>query len=140
MVKKNKHDKISLVMHDGAWDKVNYGLSIAVAALSSGKEVHAMFTYGALKRLIKGRADEMGGETSEEIRNRLQGGAFKGKLATNLELLRIGSQMGLKIYACPAAMAVLGISREQLIPEADSVVGLMGFLEISLGSSLTYYI
>ncbi len=140
MNKKKKQDKINLIFHNGAWDRVNYGLSIAVAALASGKEVHAIFTYGALKRLVEGRADEAGEETSEEIKGMLKRGGLIGKVPSISELLQIGSRMGLKIYACPAAMAIFDIGQEQLMPGVDSVVGLTGFLEISQGSSLSYFI
>ncbi len=132
--------KISLIFHDGAWDRVYYGLSVAVAALASGSEVHALFTFGALKRLVKGRADDLGDETSPDINQLVRHGPVRGKMPLIAELLHDASQLGLKIYACPAAMAFFGIKKEELVDGVDQVMGLTGFLEVSQGAGLSYYI
>jgi peroxiredoxin family protein len=140
MLKRNKKDKVILILHNGDWDRVYYGLSIAVAALSSGKEVHALFTFGALKRLVKGHADDLSTQTSEEIQGIVQKGPLQGKIPSIAEMLQTAGHLGLKMYACPAAMSVLGLSKEQLIPGVDTEMGLVGFLEICKGAILSFYI
>ncbi|MBI2935083.1 MAG: DsrE/DsrF/DrsH-like family protein [Chloroflexi bacterium] len=140
MARKTGKNKISLILHDGAWDRVYYGLSVALAALATGAEVHALFTFGALKRLVKGRADEVSGDTAPEVQRLVQNGPVRGKLPSIAELLGDASALGIKLYVCPAAMAFLGINKEDLIAGADSVMGLTGFLEMSRGADLSYYI
>lgn len=140
MVRRIKQRKVSLIFHDGAWDRVYYGLSVAVAALASGGEVHALFTFGALKRLVKGHSDDLAIETSEGVTELVKKGPPRGKMPLIAELLVDAYRLGLKIYACPAAMAFFGIKKEDLQNGVDSIMGLTGFLEASQGASLSFYI
>lgn len=131
---------MALVFHDGAWDRVYYGLSVAVAALASGHEVHALFTFGALKRLVTGHSDDLGPETTEAVSDLVRRGPVRGKMPLIAELLADAYRLGLKTYACPAAMAFYGIKREVLLDGVDSIMGLTGFLEIAGGADLSFYI
>ncbi len=140
MVRKARKRKIALIFHDGNWDRVYYGLSVAVAALASDNDVHAMFTFGALKRLRRGRADELGDETSGEIHTLVKMGPARGKLPAIAEMLKDATALGIKLYACPAAMAFFDIKKEDLIPGVDCMTGLIGFLEMSQGASLSFYV
>ena len=46
----------------------------------------------------------------------------------------------LKIYARGASMVLLGIRKEDLIPEVDRTMGLVSFLALSEEAAVTYYI
>ncbi len=140
MARRTNKRKVSLILHDGAWDRVYYGLSVAVAALASDSEVHALFTFGALKRLVKGHSDDLTGDTTPEIQELVRKGPPRGKMPSVADLLGYASQLGLKIYACPAAMAFLDIKKEDLVPGADTLMGLTGFLEVSQGADLSFYV
>ncbi|GBC75492.1 hypothetical protein HRbin06_00810 [archaeon HR06] len=127
--------KLSLILHSYSYDRVHYGLSIALTGLAMGMEVHVLFTYGALKRLVKGRTDILGeGEMEERIEKALK----KGAISSIKDTISNAKKMGLKIYACVAAMSLLNIARDELIEEVDEVISLSRFLDLAKDSLVLY--
>lgn len=132
-------EKVAMVVNSGEYDRVSYALSMAKVACALGMEVHILFTYGGLYRLVKGRVDELGSMVNESIRRRLEAGLAKGTVAKLSDDIRDAKKLGLKIYACVTTMTILGVTEEELIEEVDQVTGLSTFLDISRGA-MTYYI
>jgi peroxiredoxin family protein len=132
-------EKIAMVVNSGEYDRVNYALSIAKVALALGMDVHAIFTYGGLARLIKGRTDEIGSISDDFVRQRVESNLAKGRIGKISEDLKEAKKLGLKVYVCVNAMGVLNVSRAELIDEVDQVMGLASFLDIARGAQ-TYYI
>jgi peroxiredoxin family protein len=128
-----------MVVNSGEYDRVNYALSIAKVALALGMDVHAIFTYGGLARLIKGRTDEIGSISDDFVRQRVESNLAKGRIGKISEDLKEAKKLGLKVYVCVNAMGVLNVSRAELIDEVDQVMGLASFLDIARGAQ-TYYI
>ncbi len=57
------------------------------------------------------------------------------------ELLKMCRQMGnVKIYACSTTMEIMGVKKEDLIPEVDDIVGAASFLSIALDSDVQLFI
>jgi peroxiredoxin family protein len=46
----------------------------------------------------------------------------------------------IKIYACSTTMEILGVAKEDLIPEVDDIVGAASFLSIALDSDVQLFI
>jgi peroxiredoxin family protein len=133
-------NRAALIIHSGAYDRVSYALSLASVARAMGMEVHVLFTYGGLGRLVNGRTDEIGEETPAELREIIQTGRAKGTFPSITDSLTEAKKMGLKVYACVGAMANLNIARDQLVPEVDQVVGLAKFLQLCQGAAMTWYV
>lgn len=127
-------------MHSGSFDRASYALSIAQTALAMGMEVHMLFTYGGLRRLVKGQSDIVGDETDKEMLEPVQKGLAKGHIEPFSVSLEEAKKMGLKVYACVSAMANLNVTRDELIKEVDAVVGLASFLELCKNASINLYI
>lgn len=131
-----------IFLHSGAYDRVFQAMSITNVVLATGGEVHIFFSYGALKRLVKGRTDDVviEGEQAcfkEDIEKNLK----RGTLDPISEMISTAKRFGrLKIYACTGSMAVLNIIRDELIDEVDSSMGLVSFLELVKGADQTLYI
>ena len=136
----SEKERAVLVLHSGAYDRASYALSMALVALAMGMEVHILFTYGGLSRLVKGHSEEMGQETDSSLRPLLEKALATGRIPSFTESLREAKKMGLKVYACAAAMALLNVSRQELIAEVDQVTGLAKFLELAKNASLSFYI
>ncbi|MGQ9859384.1 MAG: hypothetical protein ACUVS3_11955 [Thermodesulfobacteriota bacterium] len=120
---------LAVILHDGGYDRVHHGLSLAVAALALGREVRLLFTYWALTYLkreghpsLKGSSAERTGVTSllHEIE--------KGHVEDVEGLLERIKALGGRIYACTNSMGILNISRDELRAEAERPVGLTTFL------------
>lgn len=136
----NKGDGLTLIFHSGAYDRVSYGLSLAKGALATGMEVHALFTFGALRRLVKGGTDDLGKETEEETRRILEKSLAKENIQPLSQQIKETKHMGLKIYACVNAMANFNVSRDELISEVDKPMGIATFLELARKATISLYI
>lgn len=138
--KSNKVDSFAMIFHSGTYDRVSYGLSIATVALATGMEVHALFTFGAFKRLVKGGTDNLGRKTEEETRKILEKGLAKGNIKPISQQIKEAKQMGIKIYACVNAMANFDVSRDELISEVDKPMGIATFLDLARNATISLYI
>jgi peroxiredoxin family protein len=64
---------------------------------------------------------------------------MKGKnIATLEELFAASKALGVNFYACEMAMHVLGLTREDFIPEVKDVLGVATFLEMSQGGQTLF--
>ncbi len=128
-------------MHSGAYDRVHEAFAIANVILARGGEVYMLFTYGALRRLLKGRTDSLDECEPTPFKEEFQKHLDRGSIESISEMLRMGKRLGrLKILACSGAMGMLNITREDLIDEVDQVTGLVAFLDIVKTANLTLYI
>ena len=66
----------------------------------------------------------------------LEAGAIQ-PLETQLANAR---KLGLKLYACPNAIAALNIAPNELLDEIDSIMGLAAFLQLARSASINWYI
>ncbi len=128
-----------MVVNSGEYQRVSYALSIAKVAATLDMEVHMLFTYGGLERLIKGRSDELGNITDVNIRKKIKDALEKGKILKLSEDLADAKKIGVKIYACVTAMSIMNVNDKELINEVYQVMGLSQFLVLS-GGSITYYV
>ena len=133
-------ERAVLILHSGAYDRATYALSLAKMALAMGMEVHMLYTYGGLLRLVKGHSDDIGTETEPSLRLVMEKALATGQITPFRESLGEAKKMGLKVYACVAAMASLNVTRQELIEEVDQVTGLAKFLELARNAALSFYI
>lgn len=131
-----------IFLHSGSYDRVYQAMSITNVALATGCEVNIFFSYGALRRLVKGRTDDIviEGEPAyfaTEIEKNLK----RGTLDSISEMLYTAKRFGrLNIYACTGSMAVLNIARDELLDIVDSSMGLVSFLELVKEADKVLYI
>ena len=133
-------EKVALIINSASYDRVTYALMIAGMSAALGKEVHVLFTYRALCRLIKGRTDEVGDETDPWIKEAVRVGLSKGSIQKISETLENLKKFGGKIHACVAAMAFHNVTKDELIDEVDQVTGIVTFLEVTKGASMMLYV
>ena len=57
----------------------------------------------------------------------------KNNVATLEELVEAAKVLGINLYACEMAMHVLGLKKEDFIPEVKDVLGVASFLNLSEG-------
>jgi peroxiredoxin family protein len=102
------------------------------------KDVSMLFTYGAIRRLVRDKTDEVGDETDAWFRKDLQTGLEKGSIKKISEMISYLKGFGGKIYACSAAMTFHDIDKDTLIDEVDGVTGISTFLEQTDGAQMLY--
>ena len=127
-----------MVINSGDYQRVSYALSMAKVAAALEMEVHMLFTFGGLKRLIKDNSDELGNISDNDIRDNIIKALEKGSIAKLSDDLLDVKRSGVKIYACVSSMNILNITKEKLIEDVK-LMGLSEFLVLSIGS-MTYYV
>ena len=132
-------DKVTMVINSGEYQRVSYALSMAKVAAALDMEVHMLFTYEGLERLIEGRSDELENITDANIRKKIKDALENGKILKLSEDLADAKKIGVKIYACVTAMSIMDVKNEELIKEVDQIMGLSQFLELCSGN-ITYYV
>ena len=133
-------ERVTIILHSGAYDRAAYALTIALVALACGMEVHLLLTFEGLRRFTKGHLADLGEETSPDVRINIEMGLESGGIQSLETQLADARKQGLKLYACPNAMAALNIGLNELLDEIDSVMGIAAFLEFARSASANWYI
>ena len=99
-----------------------------------------MLTFEGLRRFTKGHLGDVGEETSLGVRASIGRGLESGGIQSLEMQLSGAKKLGIKLYACPNAMAALNISLNEVLEEVDSIMGLAAFLEIAGTATINWYI
>jgi peroxiredoxin family protein len=153
--------KLSLIVFSGDFDKTIAAYTLASGALAVGYEVNLFFTFWGLNgvKIKQGRAF-IGKALLDRFFNFLMGGRKKlplsrlnfggispvlmtgmmrkNNVATLEELLEATKALGGNFYACEMAMHILGVKKEDLIPEIKKVLGVATFLELAEGGQVLF--
>ncbi|MBI4187584.1 MAG: DsrE family protein [Chloroflexi bacterium] len=142
MTTNNSPDKerVTIILHSGAYDRASYALSLALVSLASGMEVHMLVTFEGLLRFTRGHLMNRGEETSPRISASIERGLASGGIQSLQAQLDNAKMLGLKIYACPNAMATLNVAKDELSIEVDGIMGLAAFLQLARTASIHWYI
>ena len=130
--------KVAMIINSPSYDRVANALSIATISAAHLKEVHVLFTYGAVCRLIKGKTDDVGEETDAWIRDEIISGLEKGSIQKVTTMITHLKGFGGKIYACSAALTFHHLTQDDLIEEIDEVTGISTFLEKTENAEMLY--
>ncbi|AFN74114.1 YrkE [Melioribacter roseus P3M-2] len=146
--------KISIVLFSGDFDKAIAAFTIASGAAAVNYEVNLFFTFWGLNTIKqkKGRSAIgrgflarafnflMGGFKNlplsrlnfAGISPKLMTGMMKKRnVATLAELIDAAIQLKANFYACEMSMNILGLKKEDFIPEIKEVLGVAKFLNLS---------
>ncbi|MBR1447994.1 MAG: DsrE/DsrF/DrsH-like family protein [Prevotella sp.] len=153
--------KLSIIAFSGEFDKLTAVFTLATGAAAVGYEVNIFFTFWGLDAIKqkKGRAF-VGGTWLTKIFGFMMGGLHatptsrfnfcglgpkifrslmrKNNVATLEELVEAAKVLGVNLYACEMAMHVLGLKREDFIPEVKDVLGVASFLQLSEGGQTLF--
>ncbi len=131
---------VSIIFHSGFYDRVHHGLSIALSALLMGGKARLYFTHASLKYVKKGAkpSENIVVEGDEHYAERYISNLKEGHIEELEEVIKYCKDVGAEIYVCPASMAMLNISRDELIDEVDEVIGLSDFINRSKDFDLIF--
>jgi peroxiredoxin family protein len=133
---------MAIIVHSGSLDKLYPVFMLSSTGGAMDIEVHLFFTFWGMDALKKGGLEnaKLPGVMS------LGTGMMKGKIKdanvptlTNLlEMCR--ETENVKIYACSTTMEIMGVKKEDLIPEVDEIVGAATFLDIAMDADVQLFI
>jgi len=131
-------NKVALFLHDGAWDRMHQGLSIAASAVAVGRTVEVYLFWWALERVAQDRLDEPDfGPGREEVADRVEALG----LPTLRQLLEHLEASGLcALYACTGSMAALGLRPPDLEGRIERLVGWTTILQQTAGVTDRFYL
>src|ERR1035437_167938 len=148
--------KLSIVAFSGDFDKLVAAFTLASGTAAVNYEVNLFFTfwgYNAIK-IKKGHSFTgtgflakffnflMGGLNNVPLSRlnffgaspKLMTGMMKAKnVATLPELIEAARALKVNFYACEMSMVILGIKREEIIPDIKEILGVAKFLEYAEG-------
>lgn len=152
---------LSIISFSGDFDKLTAVFTLATGAAAVGYEVNIFFTFWGLDAIKnkRGRAF-VGGNWLTKIFGFMMGGVKvaptskfnflgagpkifrslmrKNNVATLEELIEAAKSLEVNFYACEMAMHVLGLKREDFVPEVKDVLGVASFLKLSEGGQTLF--
>jgi len=142
---------LTVLILSGDMEKGLAACNLALAALAGGRKVTLFFTFWGLNFLkrpgVKGHGPTLGrilGTLNDDHAGRQRLGRFHLLGAGHWALLRLmgrynllpvrenltmAHQMGARILACSNTLQLMGLEREDLIPEVDEIAGALTFLD-----------
>lgn len=153
--------KISIVLFSGEFDKAIAAFTIASGAAAVNYEVNLFFTFWGLNVIKKHKGrNAIGKGILARMFNFLMG-SFKNlplsrlnfagispKLMTHLmkkrnvatlkELIDASIQLKVNFYACEMSINILGLKKEDFIPEIKEILGVAKFLNLSEGGEILF--
>jgi peroxiredoxin family protein len=148
--------KLCIILSKGTLDMAYPAFMLANAAATMGDEVHLFFTFwgmdvisakrsGSLKLSpvgnpglhmpnILGMIPGMTAMATGMIRGKIQ----KLKIPPIPEMMKNARDMGVHFHACSTTMEMMGMKKEDFVPEVEDVVGAATFIGMSEGGQVIF--
>lgn len=125
-----KYDTYAFIIKDGHFESLLYAFNFASIAAVSQKKVRILFVGWAASKLIKGNMEEIDIPSSlQDQKSEFIEKLIKHKCHNLRELVELVKAAGdVKIYVCTLAASIWGVTRENMIPEVDDIIGSPNFL------------
>ena len=153
--------KLSIIAFSGDFDKLTAVFTLGTGAAAVGYEVNIFFTFWGLDAIKQKQGRSFtGGNWLTKLFGFMMGGLKvtptsrfnflgagpkifrylmrKNNVATLEELVEAAKALGINLYACEMAMHVLGLKKEDFIPEIKDVLGVASFLNLSEGGQTLF--
>jgi peroxiredoxin family protein len=151
-----KQRKLAIICSKGSLDMAYPGMVLANAALMSGIEVHMFFTFWGLDMINNRKMDHLKitplGNPAMGMPNLVSVLPGMTAMATSMmkkeiekldfppvrEFLQMIVDAGGHLYGCKMSMDMMKLTKDDLFPGVESVLGAMEFMEISDGAQTIF--
>ena len=148
---------IAFVCSKGSLDMAYPGLIMANGAIESGMEAHLFFTFWGMDMITKKRQDHLHfspvGNPAAHMPAALAPLPGMQTMATSMmkkqiadlgipsvpEFIEMCRELGVTFFACATTMGVMGVERDDLVPEAQ-VAGAAAFLDFAASADVQLYV
>lgn len=132
-------ERLAIVVRDDAYDKVLTPLAFAYTAAASGKPVDMLFVNWAVRLLSeKGEpGPSCRPESDGWLRDQVAKAGLPPRVRDIIGALKATGKV--RFYACSLAAQIFAVAKEDLIPEAEGIVGAGWFLEEKANGAHTQY-
>ncbi len=138
----SERKKIAIIVHSNSLDKLYPVFMLSSTGGAMDAEVHLFFTFWGMDAIKKGGLDKAKLPGIMSLGTGMMKGKIKGVgIPTLKELLDMCRDTeNVKLYACSTTMEMMGIKKEDLIPEVDEIVGAATFLDIAMDADVQLFI
>jgi peroxiredoxin family protein len=158
MVEEEKKKKLLIVCSKGTLDMAFPPFMMATTAGAMGWETHLYFTFWGMDIITKGKTDNlkvspvgnpsmplpnivgvipgMTGMATKMMKDQMK----KSNMPTLQDLIKMAKQVGVKFHACTPSMELSGVTKDDLIPEVDDMIGAATFLSLAEDAEVTLFI
>lgn len=148
--------KLLIVVSKGTLDMAYPPFMMATTAASMGMEAHLYFTFWGMDIITNSKALKISpiGNPSLGLPNII--GVIPGmtqittwmmkrkiqvsNMPTIESLIEMAKKVGVKFHACSPTMKLIGIKKEDLIPQCDDIIGAATFLDMAAEDSITLFV
>ena len=96
---------LAIIFHSSSYDRIYNGLSIALTALSIGRDVKLFFTYWSLEYLRRDNPSFLYLDNeAEKYKSIIEKNLEKGHIERIPELFTLVKKLGGKIYVCVSSL------------------------------------
>jgi peroxiredoxin family protein len=153
-----KRNKLVIVCSKGSLDMAYPPLMLATTAAAMGMEVHLYFTFWGMNMITKKTIDSLkispvGNPAlpmpnilgmipgmSSMVTSMMQKKMQKTKMPTIREMIATAKEGGVKFHACSPSMDMMGLKKEDLIPEVDDIIGAATYLDLASEDAITLFV
>lgn len=144
-------EKVTIIVFSGDLDKALSTFNLAIGAAATEMKVTLFFTFWGLNVIRKDRKVSRARGIMRKMLNLINRGGAKrlplsrlnmgglgrsmmkklmkdSKIPSLEEMISIAHEMGVEFVACTTSMGMMGISREDLIPEVGRLAGVATYL------------
>jgi peroxiredoxin family protein len=153
-----KRNKLVIICSKGSLDMAYPPLMLATTAAAMGMEVDLYFTFWGMNMINKKTVDSLKispvGNAALPMPNILgmipgmtammtsmmQKKIQKVKMPSIREMIATAKESGVRFHACSNTMEMMGVKKEDLIPEVDDIIGAATYLELASEDAITLFI
>jgi len=157
-VEQQKRNKLVIICSKGSLDMAYPPLMLATTAAAMGMEVHLYFTFWGMNMITKktvaslkispvgnpalpmpnilGMMPGMSSLVTSMIKKKMQ----KMRMPSILEMIATAKESGVKFHACSPSMDMMGLRKEDLIPEVDDIIGATTYLDLASEDAITLFV
>ena len=77
---------------------------------------------------------------SSMVTSMMQKKMTKMKMPSIREMIATAKEGGVKFHACSPSMNMMGLKREDLIPEVDDIIGATTYLDLASEDAITLFV
>lgn len=153
-----KRNKLVIVCSKGSLDMAYPPLMLATTGAAMGMEVHLYFTFWGINMLRKNTVESLKvspvGNPAMPMPNILgmipgmtrlatrmmKGKMDKMKMPTIQEMIKTAKEAGVHFHACSPSMQMMNLTKDDLIPEVDDIIGATTYLDLASEDAITLFI
>jgi len=150
--------KILIICTKGTLDMAFPPFMLASTAGAMDWEAHLYFTFWGMDIITKGKSENLKispvGNPSMPLPNiigvlpgmtsvatsMMKGRMEKSNMPTLQSLIEMAKQMGVQFHACTTTMKMMGITKDDLIPEVDDLIGAATYLDMAADADVTLFV